>query len=233
MIALFSILIMLGQVTTGPQKPSTPAAPVDRVEIVLFSDFQCPYCAQFALAFRELQSKGVEGVQTTVQFKHFPLGIHPAAPFAHQAAIAAAEQGKFWEMHDLLFANQSAVKREDLMQYAGRLGLDLDRFTKDLDGDHIKQLIEVDKAEAERLGVRGTPTLFVCPESIHHLAKGGGRFKAPNLSLCSNARLCFLSCIQQVWQAGKELRQRCAIEREDPDLLFERKKDSMPEMYVA
>jgi protein-disulfide isomerase len=131
------------------------------VEIVLFTDFQCPFCARFAQAFRELQSRGVDGIQTIVQFKHFPLSIHPAAPLAHQAALAAGEQGKFWEMHDLLFANQSAVGREDLVQYARKLGLDIDRFKKDLDGDRLKKLIEADKAEGEKLRVQGTPTFFV------------------------------------------------------------------------
>jgi protein-disulfide isomerase len=153
--------MILAQVAAGGDQPTPSAAGADRVEIVLFTDFQCPFCARFAQAFRELQSRGVEGVQTTVRFKHFPLGIHPAAPLAHQAALAAGEQGKFWEMHDLLFANQSAVKRDDLLVYATKLGLDLDRFKKDLDGDRVKKLIEADKTEGERLGVQGTPTFFV------------------------------------------------------------------------
>src|SRR5262249_32053941 len=119
------------------------------------------------------QSKGVakeaakeaaeeaRGSQLTVRLKHFPLSIHPAAPLAHQAALAAGEQGKFWEMHDLLFANQSAVKRDDLEQYTARLGLDMGRLKKDLDSDRLKQIIAADLAEGERLRVRGTPTFFV------------------------------------------------------------------------
>jgi protein-disulfide isomerase len=155
------ILIIVAQLAAGGQQPASSAMATDRVEIVLFTDFQCPFCAQFAQAFRRLQSEGVEAGQITVQFKHFPLSIHPAAPLAHQAALAAGEQGKFWEMHDLLFANQSAVRRDDLLQYAVKLGLDMDRFKKDLDSDRFKQRIEADRAEGETSRVQGTPTFFV------------------------------------------------------------------------
>src|SRR6185295_2741150 len=155
------ILITLTQLTGGAQKlPAAVVAP-DKVQIVLFSDFQCPFCAQFALPFRELQSRGIAGIQTTVQFKHFPLSIHPASLLAHKAAVAASEQGRFWEMHDLLFANQGAVTRHDLLRYATRLGLDLDRFRKDLDSERARQLIEADFSEGVRLGVQGTPTFLV------------------------------------------------------------------------
>jgi protein-disulfide isomerase len=161
MTTILTILIVVAQLTAAPQKPAPSAAATGSVEIVLFTDFQCPYCAQFARTFREFQSKGVEGVQTTVQFKHFPLNIHPAAPLAHQAALAAGEQGRFWEMHDLLFADQSAVKRDDLFRHAAKLGLDEERFKKDLDSDRLKRIIEADLAEGLRLRVQGTPTFFV------------------------------------------------------------------------
>src|SRR5207249_8287553 len=75
--------------------------------------------------------------------------------------LASGEQGKFWEMHDLLFANQSALQRDNLLRYAEKLGLDLDRFRKDLDSDRLKQAIERDKAEGAKRGVNGTPTFFV------------------------------------------------------------------------
>jgi protein-disulfide isomerase len=128
---------------------------------VVFSDFQCPFCAQLAGPIRELQKTPPPGVDVTVRFRHFPLGIHPAAPLAHQAALAAAEQHRFWEMHDLLFANRQHAQREDLIGYAAQLGLDVERFTKDLDSDPIKQAIEDDKAEGARRHVEGTPTFYV------------------------------------------------------------------------
>jgi protein-disulfide isomerase len=161
MTGFLCLLIAFMQLAPAALKPAATAPPAERVEIVLYSDFQCPFCAYAAKAFSELHSKGVEGVQTTVRFKHFPLDMHAAARLAHQAALAAGEQGKFWEMHDLLFANPSAVARADLMRYAAKLGLDADRFSKDIDSDRLKQRIEADRAEGEKLGVQGTPTFFV------------------------------------------------------------------------
>ena len=131
------------------------------VEIVLFSDFQCPFCAQLAGPIRALETTPIDGVDVTVRFKHFPLAMHPDAPLAHRAALAAAEQNKFWEMHDLLFANRQRAKRDDLLAYAARLGLDMDRFQKDLDGDRLAQLLDADKAEGARRRIDGTPTFYV------------------------------------------------------------------------
>jgi protein-disulfide isomerase len=125
------------------------------VTIQVFSDFQCPFCKQFAPAIRELQSKGIEGIKTNVEFKNFPLGFHPFAQLAAEAVVAAGEQGKFWEMHDVLFANQSALRREDLLKYAETLKLDMGRFTQDLDSDGVKKKIEADKAPRRRC--RGRP----------------------------------------------------------------------------
>src|SRR5258707_4903526 len=158
----FLLLMVLAQLATaGVQKPSVSATPTERVEIVVFSDFQCPFCAQFAPSIRELEARGIDGMATTVQFRQFPLSIHPDAQLAAQAALAAKEQSKFWEMHDLLFANQAALKRDDLLRYAAKLKLNLERFRKDLDSERLKQIIESDKAEAAKLGVDGTPTFFI------------------------------------------------------------------------
>jgi protein-disulfide isomerase len=166
MKALLCLLLFAAQAPALAQKSATQTAPARpapaRVEVVLYSDFQCPFCSLFAGAFRELQAKGVEGVQTDVRFKHFPLDeLHPAARLAHQAALAAGEQGKFWEMHDLLFADHSSLTRARVAQLAAKLGLDPARFTRDLDSERVKQVIAADRAEGERLGVQGTPTFFV------------------------------------------------------------------------
>jgi protein-disulfide isomerase len=160
MTTAFLIAMAAAQLATAAPPPPAPASD-DAVEIVLYSDFQCPFCAAFAGAFRDVQSKGVDGVKTTVVFKNFPLSIHPAAPLAHQAAAAAAEQGKFWEMHDLLFANQRKAQREDLLGYAQQLGLDMKRFKADMDGERLKQRIASDLNEGEKRGINGTPTFFV------------------------------------------------------------------------
>lgn len=156
-----ALLFLLAAPLTAVAQTKTPAFTTSAVEIVVYSDFQCPFCAHFATAVREVQAKGIDGVPTTVRFKHFPLSIHPAALLAHQASVAAAEQGKFWEMHDLLFARQAAVSRENLLLYAKSLKLDLERFRRDLDSERTRQLIEADRIEGEKLGIQGTPSFFV------------------------------------------------------------------------
>jgi protein-disulfide isomerase len=115
----------------------------------------------FAQTIRELQKNGVDGIDTTVTFKNFPLSIHPTAPMAHQAALAAGEQGRFWEMHDLLFANQQRVQRSDLIDFARQLGLDQRRFVAALDSEQLRHTIEADVADGEARQITGTPTFFV------------------------------------------------------------------------
>jgi protein-disulfide isomerase len=92
MIVALWTLMTAALLAGGTQEPAAPAEPPARVEIVLFSDFQCPFCAQFAQPFRELQVKGVDGVETTVRFKNFPLPMHPNAQLAHQAAMELHRQ---------------------------------------------------------------------------------------------------------------------------------------------
>ncbi len=129
------------------------------VTIVEFSDFQCPFCRSAIPALQELMRQYPTGVRWV--FKNYPLEFHPDSLLAHKAALAAGEQGKFWEMHDLIFANQGAIKRDDLLQRASQLGLDMKRFVVDLDGNRFQTVIDEDKAEGSRLGVTGTPTFFV------------------------------------------------------------------------
>jgi protein-disulfide isomerase len=152
------LLLVASQLITAASTPVASPAAAEPVEIVLYSDFQCPFCTQLAPAIREIQAKGIDAVQPTVVFKNFPLSIHPNSQLAHQAAMAAREQGKFWEMHDLLFANQSQAQRSDLVGYARRLGLNVARFEHDLDSERIKKLIATDVAEGNKLGVIGTPS---------------------------------------------------------------------------
>lgn len=87
--------------------------------------------------------------------------MHKNAPAAAAAATAAALQGRFWEMHDLIFANQRKLDAETFLGYARQLGLDMDRFTKDLVSQRVKKAVDDDVAEAARLGVTGTPAFFI------------------------------------------------------------------------
>lgn len=159
--SLRRIAFVLLLASAGLREARAEDPPLPPVEIVLYSDFQCPFCQQFAGPIREVVSKGIDGVKTNVVFKHFPLSIHPNAQLAHQAAMAARAQGRFWEMHDLLFANTQRVQRDDLLGYARKLGLDVARFTKDLDSDDTKQAIAKDVEEGNRVGVTGTPSYSI------------------------------------------------------------------------
>ena len=96
-----------------------------------------------------------------IVWKHYPLDFHKDSPLAHLAAVAAFNQGKFWEYHDKLFTNQPKIQRQYLLQYARELGLDMKRFEADLDGARGKSTIDADIAEAKALGVSGTPAFFV------------------------------------------------------------------------
>jgi protein-disulfide isomerase len=129
------------------------------ITIVEFSDFQCPFCAKEVPVLEEIL-KAYPGRVRWI-FKHFPLDFHRDAPLAHRAALAAGEQGRFWEMHDALFANQRALKRDDLIGAAQRLGLDIHRFAADLENARLKAIVDRDREDGARLAVNGTPTFFI------------------------------------------------------------------------
>ncbi|HEY6971182.1 MAG TPA: thioredoxin domain-containing protein [Candidatus Angelobacter sp.] len=129
------------------------------VTIIEFSDMQCPFCARVSPTLRELMTQYPDQIRWV--FKNFPLSFHHDSELAHRAVLAAGEQGKFWEMHDLVFADQPNIRREDLFQKARSLDLDIARFTADLNSDKLKHNVEADRAEGIRLGVSGTPTFFV------------------------------------------------------------------------
>ncbi|MCP5003148.1 MAG: DsbA family protein, partial [Planctomycetes bacterium] len=129
------------------------------ITIVQFSDFQCPSCAKAALLVtqvRETYSGQVRWI-----FKNYPLPFHKDARLAHKAALAAREQGKFWEMHDILFASQGKIKRLDLLEYAKLSGLDIEKFIATLDSDGLNLIIENDIEEGNALYVRGVPTFII------------------------------------------------------------------------
>lgn len=141
--------------TDAPIRGATNAP----LTIVAFSDLQCPFCARVAPTFTELMSR-YDG-RVKVVFKNFPLDIHPKAPLAHRAALAAGEQGKFWEMHDALFADQRLATPEGVLDLATRLGLDVARFQADMASARVTERVERDKDQGRALGVDGTPTFFV------------------------------------------------------------------------
>jgi len=141
-----------------PDDPSKGAAE-PLVVVVEFSDFQCPHCGNAAQAFDELLAAYPDEIRLV--FKQFPLPMHPDAEIGARAALAARAQGKFWAMHDLLFANRSAMKRDEVLAHAERIGLDRAEFEAALDDSATAARVKQDKATGIGLGVRGTPSFFV------------------------------------------------------------------------
>ncbi len=151
------------KVELRPDDPSigSPSAPVT---IVLFSDFQCPYCGRLEPTLRQVEQ--AYGDKVRIVWKHKPLPFHPNALPAALAAEAAREQGKFWQMHDRMFAAQQELSPAAYDRWAGELGLDLRRFDAAIAAGRGKGRIEADEAQAARLGVDGTPTMIVNGELL-------------------------------------------------------------------
>ncbi|HUA04167.1 MAG TPA: DsbA family protein [Solirubrobacteraceae bacterium] len=135
--------------------------PADARVIVEYGDYECPYSRQAYRAIQRVEAERKGGVRFA--FRHFPLTeVHPHALAASRAAEAAALQGRFWEMHDLLFHRQKALDDDDLRHYATELGLDVDRFDRDRGGEAVLDRIERDfRSGIESGEVQGTPTLFI------------------------------------------------------------------------
>jgi protein-disulfide isomerase len=132
-------------------------APLTLVE---YGDFECPFCGKATGVIRELHERF--GDRLRYVFRHLPLtDVHDHAELAAQAAEAAGAQGRFWEMHDLLFAHQDELEAEDLVGYAGELGLDVERFVRDLREERHAARVRADVASAEASGATGTPTFFI------------------------------------------------------------------------
>jgi protein-disulfide isomerase len=141
----------LGSPVMGPAKA--------RITLLEFSDFQCPYC-----------SKAVAQINATLKaypndvrliFKQYPLDSHPEAAISAAAALAAHQQGKFWPMHNVMFANRPKLSRQSILAWAKEIGLDMKRFTADLDSDAIRKTVLRDHSDGDKAGVEGTPTVFL------------------------------------------------------------------------
>lgn len=146
------------EVAAGTNDPvlGPPTAPV---EIVEFSDFQCPFCSRVGPTLKQIQQ--TYGERVRLVFRDLPLPNHAQAFKAAEAAQCAHDQGKFWEYHDVLFANQSALAPEQLKGHAATLGLDTAVFAACLDEGRHAERVRQDMAEAERLGINGTPAFFI------------------------------------------------------------------------
>ena len=136
-----------------------------QIAMVEFAEFKCPYCVTMGPLLKKLVEESNGSVK--LLFKHFPLKSHPGAALASKAAQAANRQGKFWEMYESLFKNIENQKMEDLLRYAEAIGLDLEKFRRDMEDSKLVQMVERDKMEGVRANVQGTPTLFINGKFYH------------------------------------------------------------------
>ena len=139
-----------GRPTLGPEDAL--------VTVVVFSDFQCPYCAKLEPVVHALVERNPD---VRVVFRNLPLPSHPRAREAAKAALAADRQGKFWEMHDVLFRNQDRLRGADLAEFASEIGLDAERFAADLADPALEDSIEQDERLARHFQLSSTPSVFV------------------------------------------------------------------------
>lgn len=141
------------------------------VTVVVFADFECPHCRAEAPVLKQTvdQYRG----RAKLVFKHFPISGHVRAKPAAVATMAAHAQGKFWEMAEQVFENQTALEDADLVAYAKRAGLDVARFQADYKAQVGKELVEADRVEGDKLEITGTPAVFVNGRYFNPLLFGG------------------------------------------------------------
>lgn len=153
--------LVTGERVAVPIEPDDPSkgAAEPLVVIVEYSDFQCPHCGRFAAALDELLAAYPDDVR--IVFKQFPLPMHPDAELGARATLAARAQGKFWAMHDRLFANRTSMSRDDVVAHAKAIGLDTAAFETALDDGSTGARVAADKRAGMVVGVRGTPSFFV------------------------------------------------------------------------
>jgi len=160
--AVVCCAVSLAAVVDPGNAPSrgSPNAPVTLIE---FSDYQCPSCGWYiAHVYQRLIRTYVTPGKVVYRVMHFPITeVHPLAFVAHQAAECARDSGRFWQMHDLLFLNQTALEREHLTEYAQQAGVDHTLFDACLASGRKAAIVRRDQAEGVRVGVRATPTIVL------------------------------------------------------------------------
>ncbi len=152
------------KVLLDPVKIETTGAPAKgpadaRITLVEFSDFQCPYCIRAVGQLEAVLKAYPKDVKLI--YKQFPLDNHSEARLASQASLAAHAQGKFWLLHDRMYARSREINRTNILAWAAEFGLDMPKFTAAMDSPLVKEQVDRDLAEGAKVGVEGTPTLFV------------------------------------------------------------------------
>ena len=151
----------VARVVDSPRSSSVRGNSAARVAIIEFSDFECPFCARHARqVYPRLMEQYVDTGDVQYVFRHYPLDIHPLAVKAAEAAECAADQGKYWEMHDRLFAADAALTHSDLLDHAASLKLRSEDFENCLQADVMLERVMEDRRAGNELGVNATPTFF-------------------------------------------------------------------------
>lgn len=173
-----------------PRQPAPPVQPVNlvftigsdpfkgnknaRVTLIEFTDYQCPFCARHSSQTApQIEKDYIQTGKVRYVLRDFPIeSIHPRAFKGHEAAHCAGEQGKYWEMHSRLFANQKAMNPTDLLDHAKALGLEMPKFQQCLDSGKHAAKIRKDLADGQKAGVQGTPSFFLAlPEPNDGMVK--------------------------------------------------------------
>jgi len=141
------------------------------VTVVVFADFECSHCRQEAPVLRAAIEASAG--KARLVYKHFPLASNRRSKDAAIATVAAMEQGKFWEMHDIVFENQTALEDADLRKYAKKIGLDLAKFDASYKAKKGLGLVEEDRTDGEKLKISGTPAVYVNGRRMHSALFGG------------------------------------------------------------
>ena len=208
MLTAAGFLVWENWPSSRPERGGTPrlptvAIPIDgapvrgadsaKVAIVMYTDFECPFCAAAASGvLRELESVYVSSGRVKLVFKHFPLAIHESARSAAAAAICAGHDGKFWQMHDVLFANQKRLGDADLDNYAASLGLEAPRFRTCRNDKKTTAVVDADIAQGQGLKVTGTPTFYL------GLVRPGGGLQPTNVLVGARPMTEFRKILEQL-----------------------------------
>ena len=158
----------------GQQPQQLPVADVDAdddpmkgkanapIEIIEFSDFQCPFCSRFyTQTLPQIQKEYIDTGKAKLVYRDFPLSFHPEAQKASEASECAEDQGKFWEMHDKLYENQGSLSSDSYKAWAAEMGMDSSEFDDCLDSGKYAQEVQDDMNDGRAAGVSGTPSFFI------------------------------------------------------------------------
>lgn len=170
---------VFGNSSSNNSEPNTERVAQD-VHILKYSDYSCPACKAYRPI--EAQLKQEFGDKIEIEYRYFPLQSFPFSQFAAHAVEAANQQGKFQEMHDIIFENQSEWSRrngrEKIMDYAEQIGLDMDQFLEDVESEEVRQTVEQQRQEGIRRTVSSTPTYFLNGQKLRRNPQSYEQFKS-------------------------------------------------------